>query len=246
MKNLYGDTFYKDRHNSTVYTTQRILSIIFEKFPEIRSAADFGCGVGTWLSVLKEKCIEVHGFDGSWVPRKYLQIPEACFTSIDLNKDLINQNSELWELPRYDLTIALEVAEHLPINSADTFIRFLTSHSNLVLFSAAIPGQGGTGHINEQYPSYWCSLFEKYGFIPVDNIRDKIWNDEKIPFWYRQNCFLSLRKDFICSLSKQEYDYPLDRVHPQQFILERERSQLTVSKAIKFIITECCKGFITH
>ena len=51
MKNLYGDTFYKDRHNSTVYTTQRILSIIFEKFPEIRSAADFGCGVGTWLSV---------------------------------------------------------------------------------------------------------------------------------------------------------------------------------------------------
>lgn len=84
------------------------------------------------------------------------------------------------------------------------------------------------------------------GVVYSKNIRDKIWNDEKIPFWYRQNCFLSLRKDFICSLSKQEYDYPLDRVHPQQFILERERSQFTVSKAIKFIITECCKGFITH
>ncbi|WP_304020343.1 class I SAM-dependent methyltransferase [Desulfovibrio piger] len=246
MKNLYGNNFYKNIHNSTIYSAQKILSIIFEKFPEIRSAADFGCGVGTWLSVLKEKCIEVHGFDGSWVPLNYLQIPDECFTTIDLNKDLMNKNSKLWSLPRYDLVISLEVAEHLPSSSADEFIRFLTSHSNFVLFSAAIPGQGGTGHINEQYPSYWCNLFAKYGFISIDNIRDKIWEDEKIPFWYRQNCFFSLRKDLISNLSQQEYYYPLDRVHPQQFILEQERNQLTLKKAIKFIIGRYSKVFLNR
>jgi hypothetical protein len=58
------------------------------------------------------------------------------------------------------------------------------------LFSAAIPGQGGTEHINEQPPRYWERQFERHGFHPVDAIRPIIWRDRRVEPWYRQNIFL--------------------------------------------------------
>ena len=74
---------------------------------------------------------------------------------------------------KYDLAISLEVAEHLSPSRSCGFIDDLTNLSDVVLFSAAIPMQGGTNHINEQPISYWANLFLERGFVPISCIRPK-------------------------------------------------------------------------
>src|SRR5690606_34222821 len=88
---------------------------------------------------------------------------------------------------KYDMAISLEVAEHLPESAADTFVESLTSHASIILFSAAIPQQGGQYHVNEQWPNYWNEKFKKRGFQAFDILRSEFWNNEHVPWWYRQN-----------------------------------------------------------
>jgi len=56
------------------------------------------------------------------------------------------------------------VAEHIHPDFADTLVDSLTCHGRLVLVSAARPGQGGCGHLNEQMPEYWVEKFAARGF----------------------------------------------------------------------------------
>ena len=58
----------------------------------------------------------------------------------------------------------MEVAEHLPAMVADRYVDLLTHLSQVIVFTAAPPGQGGDDHVNEQPPSYWISKFQQRGF----------------------------------------------------------------------------------
>lgn len=234
MKEIYDDDFYKSRHATTIYSAETILDSILKKLPPISTAADFGCGIGSWLSYLKQKNIDVTGFEGPWVPLKYLKIPKDDFIQVNLAEELKNTQSIIWEQSKFDLSISLEVAEHLPPELADRFIELLTSRSKFILFSAAIPNQGGLHHVNEQYPSYWISKFAKYNFACTDVIRSEIWNDIKIPFWYRQNIFLAYNVQFEGNLNCPMTP-PLDLIHPDQVTLLLQRSEITLQKAIKYI-----------
>lgn len=110
----YTQKFFADRHERTVHSASTILSIALETLPDVRSAVDVGCGVGTWLSVLKDRGVEdIRGIDGEWVDPKMLVIPPESFLTADLTKPL--QISR-----RFDLAISLEVAEHLPPECAKT------------------------------------------------------------------------------------------------------------------------------
>ena len=73
----------------------------------------------------------------------------------------------------------------------------LTSFSDVILFSAAIPGQGGTHHVNEQWPSYWIEKFAARGYVPVDCIRPFIWADSSIRTDYRQNLIMCVKKNAL-------------------------------------------------
>jgi len=86
--------------------------------------------------------------------------------------------------------MSLEVAEHLPEDKADLFVSVLVAHAEKIVFSAAIPSQGGQNHLNEQWPEYWQKKFEKHGYYFHDTIRPLIWNNAAIDWWYRQNMFL--------------------------------------------------------
>ena len=198
----YGHEFYKDRHQKTIYSATTILSKVLEAVPVVNSAIDFGCGVGTWLSVLKGKGVnEIQGIDGAWVNKSLLEIPEHCFLQADLGEPVRLDR-------KYDLAISLEVAEHLPPEAANAFVNNLTNASDFVLFSAAIPFQGGKNHINEQWPDYWVGLFNGQGFSVLDFIRGEVWNDNNVPVWYRQNVFL-----FVNNNRMQDIKGPTANVH---------------------------------
>ncbi|MGE4054980.1 MAG: methyltransferase domain-containing protein [Vicinamibacterales bacterium] len=186
---LYGEAFHRGRHEKTERSARTILNIVKGIVPSIASVVDVGCGVGTWLHVSKEfGATEIQGFEVPGVDTIGLQVPREAVLECDLNKPFTTGR-------RYDLAIALEVAEHLRQDSARTFVSSITRLSDFVLFSAAIPSQGGVGHLNEQWPPYWIELFAEQGFIGVDVVRKRIWDDESIPFWYRQNILLFVRRD---------------------------------------------------
>lgn len=155
------------------------------------SVVDIGCATGAWLSVFREhKINHTIGIDGEYVDRSRLLIPLDCFMSMDLAKPFSLSD-------RFDLAMSLEVAEHLPTESASGFVRALCQLAPIVLFSAAIPGQGGEQHVNEQWPEYWRQLFAGQNFRMFDPFRPALMHDGRVASWYRQNIFLFIRNDHI-------------------------------------------------
>jgi hypothetical protein len=118
----------------------------------------------------------------------------------------------------------LEVAEHISESAADRFIESLTSHAPVVLFSAAIPYQGGAHHVNEQFLPYWVERFSHFNFRPLDVIRGKIWNDQTILWWLRRNVVvfaeqeLLARNERLRRAADESAAYPLSLVHPDVYL----------------------------
>jgi SAM-dependent methyltransferase len=183
-----------------------------------QSVIDVGCGTGSWLAVFQQQGVaDVCGVDGSWADRAMLAIPTEQFLEFDLEKPL--------RLPRkFDLVLSLEVAQHLPARCAEAFIDSLTRLGPVVFFSAAIPWQGGVGHVNEQWPGYWVRFFQQRRYVVLDPIRRKIWHDETIEWWFAQNLLMFVRRDYLKKhpLLQKEWEttYPgqLDLVHPRKYL----------------------------
>jgi len=91
---------------------------------------------------------------------------------------------------KYDLCISLEVAENLPEDNAESFVDLLCQAPDTILFGAAIKYQGGAGHINEQWQTYWIKLFQSKGYECIDCVRGAVWSDVSVEWWYKQNTFL--------------------------------------------------------
>lgn len=207
----YNKEFYAGQKDKSYYTAKQVLPIIFENV-HVDSVVDFGCGTGSWLKAAEELgANSILGVDfGN--SQEYLFIRPEQLMKRDLTQPIQLEH-------QYDLVISVEVAEHLPPDSAETFIETLCNHGKVVLFSAAIVGQGGDGHLNEQFLSYWKRLFEKREYVMLDFIRFKIWDREDIPFWYRQNLvmFVSKSVPFLKMLT-DVHGGATDIVHPRTLI----------------------------
>ncbi|MEZ0387290.1 MAG: methyltransferase domain-containing protein [Verrucomicrobium sp.] len=161
---------------------QAALAVLFEsRLPS--SLLDIGCGSGSWLAAASGLGItDAWGMDGIDPPPDSMLPPSSTFKRQDLALP--------WDLGRrFDAALCLEVAEHLPAAAAHRLVAAIARHTRLVYFSAACPGQEGQHHIHCQWPAYWQSLFNGHGFVCDDRTRWKIWEDERIAWWYRQNLF---------------------------------------------------------
>lgn len=182
-----------------------------------QSVVDVGCGTGTWLASFMEHGVaDVLGVDGEYVPRETLDIPATKFLAHDLREPLRIDRE-------FDLVVALEVAEHLPAICAAGFVESLVRLGPVIVFSAAIPSQGGTGHLNEQWPEYWVTEFERHGYVVVDALRQRVWSDDGVDVWYAQNILLLVRRDDLARYPalatgfKQTRRSQLALVHPKLF-----------------------------
>ncbi len=183
MTHIYSDQFFDYIDGGAKSSAKRLISAMHPLLGAT-SVLDLGSGRGVWLGEwLNAGVTDVMGVDGDYVDQSRLAIPVKSFHATDLTKPL-----ELGQ--RYDLAQSLEVGEHLPTAASETLVESLTHHSDRVLFSAAVTGQGGEFHINEQPLSFWQELFAARGYTAFDCVRPKLKAAGDVEPWYKYNTIL--------------------------------------------------------
>lgn len=189
----YDEHFFQKQINNSlkIKAADVISKLILSYFPDIRSVIDVGCGVGAWTQAFINQGInDFQAIDGDYINTDFLLFPKEHFLSMDLQNSIHLKRT-------FDLACSLEVAEHLPEERASGFIEDLTRLAPIILFSAAIPDQGGDNHINEQWQDYWAKLFAEFNYLPVDLIRPQVWSTEGVQTCYRQNTLVYIKEDMI-------------------------------------------------
>jgi len=179
----YTEQFFRNQAERSLASARVIAPHVMDLLRPSK-IVDVGCGVGAWLKAFHDLGVQTfRGMDGDYVSREQLLFDAQSFQPCNLARPEPIVTG-------YDLCLCLEVAEHIPARASRSLIKMLVSAAPLVLFSAAIPGQGGTSHVNEQWPRYWTRLFEERGYLRLDPFRRIIANDEGVDWWYRQNLYL--------------------------------------------------------
>src|SRR5687767_3993056 len=182
-RHVYSSDFFDYIDVGSRASARKIANLLLQEMT-IGSLLDVGSGHGAWAAEwLLAGVPDVIAVDGDYVKADQLAIDKANFIAHDLTQPL--------ELGRaFDLVQSLEVAEHIAADYADVFIDNLVAHSDVVLFSAAVPNQGGEHHVNEQPPQYWRERFTARGYAPFDWLRPRIADWREVKAWYRYNSLI--------------------------------------------------------
>jgi hypothetical protein len=213
----YTKDFYESLYQSTLNSAQAIVPLLIDLLSP-RSVIDVGCGNGIWLREFYNRDVkDILGLDGDYIPESLLLIDKSNFMSCDLeHPPALNRD--------FDLAICLEVAEHLSPRISRKFVNYLVNLSQVVLFSSAIPFQGGANHINLQWQKYWADIFMSLNYFHITTLRARIWDEPVIADYYKQNIVLYVKENVIKSSPRLKAEYeiskyiPLSIVHPEHYI----------------------------
>lgn len=138
---------------------------LFSVFPDAQMLIDVGCGTGAYAAEINRAGRVAIACEHSPVGRLLARWQGVDVRSLDLT-DEVPAAIPLGAINRaFDLAYCIEVAEHVPPEIGDRLVEFCCLLAPTVLFSAAPPGQGGTGHVNEQSLDYWVERFDRQNFL---------------------------------------------------------------------------------
>ncbi len=218
----YTEKFFEIREGDTKRSADEVVPLILQ-LTHAKSVIDVGCGTGDWLEAFMERGVtDVVGVDGDYVERKMLRFPKDRFIPANLEESFLIDRE-------FDLVLSLEVAEHLSIECAERFVESLVKLGPIIVFSAALPHQGGTHHVNEQWPDYWANHFLRSGYVAIDALRKRIWQNDHVALWYRQNMLIFVNEELLITYEALSGEYEqtslqqLCVVHPELYINKCKR-----------------------
>jgi SAM-dependent methyltransferase len=196
MNHEYNEKFYNSIERGARDSAISVVKLVGSRFNPA-SVLDVGCGRGIWIAEWRNAGIrDCVGIDGDYIDRHGLAVPDELFVATDISKS--------FDLGRsFDLVQSLEVAEHIPASQAEIFVDNLCRHGQIILFSAAVPGQGGEWHINEQPLDYWRSKFDARGYVAHDWLRPRIAKNSTIEPWYRFNSLVYASERVAAALPQE-------------------------------------------
>jgi len=225
LRNLYSRKFFAHLREGSAGSARALVPMVLKIHPA-GTTIDVGCGIGGWVRAFADQGVKAVGVDGDYVDRNQLLVPDHCFVAHDLNRPLdaadLGRRFGDSETSRFDLAISLEVAEHLQPQRSESLVRDLCALADVVLFAAAIPFQGGAGHVNERWQSWWAQKFSDNGYDPFDVLRRDIWGRRDIAWWYKQNTIFYVKRNSAAHAQfagsfVQPADTMFDLVHPELF-----------------------------
>ena len=185
---FYGAWFYKACESANAKSHPVIArALVASLGPEIDYVVDFGCGDGWLLSEFAKAGVGGMGYEFSKAGLRRSRKRGVSAVELDFHRHILPS-----PLPKGPLVVCLEVAEHLPSQDADFLCDLLSccEGSKWLVFSAAIPGQDGEGHLNEQPHDYWCAKLEARGWrfnVALTEQQRAIWREGGVVFYYWQN-----------------------------------------------------------
>lgn len=236
---IYAKHFYENQAGGSARSASVVAPLLVELL-EPKSVLDVGCGAGTWCEAFSAAGVPtVHGIDGPWVDQATFRGPS--FSAFDFSTAPIPFSPNLPER-RFDMAMTLEFVEHVKADRAQALVDFLTAVSDVVVVGAAIPGQGGKGHVNEQWLEYWREMFEIAGYEPFDAIRPMIWSDDRVQPWYRQNTIIYFKggvppevKRLAEAAATASLSRPCSVVHPAMFAMKVKGPQSIKLRVARFL-----------
>ncbi|WP_165066579.1 class I SAM-dependent methyltransferase [Paludisphaera rhizosphaerae] len=185
---IYDRKYYEEAMGVYALRSAPIIAKSIHEVFHPSKVVDVGCGTGQLLAELKTYGIPGVGFEYSTAALEIAREKGVEVHSLNLRLPF----SQLTKA-RADLVASTEVAEHLPESCADNYVDYLCSIADIVLMTAAPPGQGGEDHINEQPRSYWIEKFAARGFVYDDEISRKLcdeWLTTNIDKFYATNLMI--------------------------------------------------------
>lgn len=188
---IYSEDYYASEVEGPAVRSSGIVSdsIVTDYHPV--SVIDVGCGTGALLAALRERGCKVFGLEYADAGLRYCRSRNLDVAKFDLENETFDPGR------RFDVAISMEVAEHLPESVADPYLDLLTGAADVIVFTAAPPGQGGADHVNEQPPEYWIEKYRRRGFS-LDEPRTLRWRQAweasgDVESWYYRNLMLFRR-----------------------------------------------------
>lgn len=245
MPREYDRSFYEALDAGALASARAIVPHLVELLHPA-SVVDVGCGTGAWLAAFVEQGItDVLGIDGEHVDRSLLRVPPDRVRIQQLSHGVTSERT-------FDLALSLEVAEHLPEAAASAFVDGLVRLAPAIAFSAAIPFQTGTHHVNEQWPDYWASKFDARGYAVVDYVRPRVWSNPLVEVWYAQNMLLFVREDAVAASAALREAVVMTRsgqlsvVHPKLYINRTDPTQASVRSLLTMLPTALRSAIARH
>jgi cyclopropane fatty-acyl-phospholipid synthase-like methyltransferase len=155
---LYNDEFFEWHVKYAREYSIKTMDWFLDNF-NVRSVVDFGAGIGSYLECAHDRGLEVKGYEISETAKKYTPaIIQPFIEYRDCTKPIYTKG--------YDCVISFETAEHINPEGTQQFIDNLQKATEgYFLFTAAPPGQQGTGHINMHSRAWWIDRFTDLSYM---------------------------------------------------------------------------------
>jgi SAM-dependent methyltransferase len=190
---IYNPLTILQFHDQGLYNAPLVTSAILDSFPRAKMVLDVGCGTGAFAAEFARRGCSAVGLERSLYGRKLALRQRVDCRDFDLTRTIPADVPE-----KFDLVYCFEVAEHLPAPLGDKLVNYLCGFNSPVVFSAAQPGQGGTGHVNEQPPAYWIQRFQRHGFPFEPLTTNKMRSSFRVnnaALWFQRNVVVMIPSD---------------------------------------------------